>query len=146
MARRAKIWELREDYRPLLKRVLKLFPTTLKHIKPDRIALAGIAGRTCPFMGKIYPNRKPWSLLIKGYDYLIVFHATRFDTKPKSFRLWVMRHELAHVPTDGFEKGGKGYRKTIKHDIEDFKFLRKVYGLNLEKVKKIYKGEKIELE
>jgi predicted metallopeptidase len=144
MARRAKRWRLREDYRPLLKRVKKLFPNVLAHVKTKRIALVGMEGKTAAFMAKIYGNRYPWSLLAKDYDYAIVFHSTRFDTKKKSYRLWIVRHELAHVPPGGFTFGHPAYRQLIKHDIEDFKFLRKTYGLNLEHVKKIYKGEEAE--
>jgi predicted metallopeptidase len=118
----------------------------LAHVKPKRIALVGILARSCSWMGKIHPNRRPWSLFLEDYDYVIAFHSSRFDKEPKSHRLFVMRHELAHIPEDGHEKGSRGYRRCVKHDLEDWKFLRKTYGLNLEKVKRIYKGEKVELE
>lgn len=146
MSRRGKLWFVREDYRPLLKRVKQLFPTVLEHVKPKRILLVGLVARSCNFMGKIWGNRRPWSLITEDYDYVIAFYSTKFDKKPKSYRLWVMRHELAHIPRDGHVKGANGYRRCVKHDLEDWKFLRKAYGLNLEKVKRIYKGEKAELE
>lgn len=141
MARRGKQWSIEEKYRPLLKRIKKLFPTVLEHIQTKRIALVGVQAKSNSFMARVYPNRTPWSLFIGDYDYVIAFYSTRFDSKPKSYRLWVMLHELFHVPPDGFEKGARGYRKCIKHDMEDFKQLREVYGIRLEKVKDIYKGE-----
>jgi predicted metallopeptidase len=142
MARRGKVWLIREDYRPLLKRVKKLFPTVLAHVKTKRILLVGVVARSCSFMGKIWGNKPPWSLANPDYDYVIAFFSSRFDKKPKSYRLWVALHELFHIPTDGFKRGANGYRKCRKHDIEDFKELRKVYGIGLEKVKDIYKGER----
>ena len=57
-----------------------------------------------------------------------------------------MLHELAHVPQNGFIKGHPEYRKLRKHDIEDFKELREVYGIRLEKVKDVLKGEKALLQ
>ena len=146
MARRGKLWSIEEKYRPLLKRIKKLFPTVLEHIQPKRIALVGVQAKSNNFMARVYSNRPPWNLFVGDYDYVIAFYSTKFDNKPKSYRLWVMRHELAHIPPDGHEEGSKGYRKCIKHDIEDFKFLRKIYGIDLQKVKKIYKGESVELE
>ena len=146
MARRGKYWEIREDYRPLLIRVKKLFPTVMAHVKTKRIALVGMTTRNSRWLGKIYPNRRPWSMFCDEYDYIIAFFSPRFDKEKKSKRLWVMRHELEHIPTDGHVKGSKGWRKTVKHDLEDWKFLRKTYGLNLEHTKRIYKGEKVELE
>jgi hypothetical protein len=146
MARHAKKWIIRDDYRPLLKRVKKLFPTVLAHVKTKRIALMGMVTRNSRWMGKIFPNRPPWSTFSEQYDYIIAFHANRFDKQKKSYKLWVLRHELHHIPPDGHVRGARGFRKTVRHDLEDWKFLRKAYGLNLEHTKRIYKGERVELE
>lgn len=141
MPRRPKQFKLREDYRPLLIKVKKLFPTVLAHIKTKRIALAGMEGRTSSFLARIHPNRRPWSLLSPQYDYLILFWSTRFDDRKRSFKLFVMFHELRHIPQDGQTKGHPDFRRTIKHDIEDFHELRHAYGLRLDKTKEILKGE-----
>jgi len=141
MPRRPKVWRLREDYRPLLIKVKKLFPTVLAHVKTKRIALAGIESRNSSFIAKIHPNRRPWSLLTPKYDYLILFWSTRFDDKKRSYKLFVMFHELRHIPEDGQTKGHPNFRRTVKHDIEDFHELRHAYGLRLQKYKDILKGE-----
>lgn len=143
MARRAKHWTLREDYRPLLIKVKKLFPTVLAHVKTKRVALVGLEGRSASFMARIYSNRYPWSLLTEQYDYLIVFWSTRFDTKKRSYKCYVMLHELAHVLEHGFVKGHPEYRKLRKHDVENFKDLIEVYGLRLQRVKDVMKGEEV---
>jgi predicted metallopeptidase len=141
MARRGKHWKAREDYRPLLKRVKKLFPETLGHVKLSRIKLFGFSCRSSGHMAKIMGNRPPWSLINDEYDYTIVFHSTKFDKRPKSYRLYVVLHELVHIPEHGQVKGHPEYRRCVKHDIQDFKKLRSVYGVSLENVRDIFKGE-----
>jgi len=141
MAKKRKIWRIREDYRSLLIKTKKLFPTVLAHIRTKRIALAGVYNKRNPFMAKIWANRYPYSLHVPQYDYLIAFWSTRFDGKPFSYRVFVMLHELAHIPPEGQVKGAVTYRKCVKHDIEDFQFLREAYGIKLENVKDVLKGE-----
>ena len=140
--RRSKLYMLREDLRPLLIKVKKLNPTILEHVRTKRIALVGLEARRNSHMAKIYCNRRPWSLLLPNYDYLILFWSTRFDWKSRAYKMFVMLHELWHITKGGFDKGSPEYRKLIRHDIEDYKVLRSVYGLDLENVKKIFKGEK----
>jgi predicted metallopeptidase len=143
MARRQKIWRMREDYRPLLRRIKKLFPTVLGHIKTKRIMLVGFENPSSSFIAQIRKNGYPWAMALPDYDYVITFWSTRFDNKPKSYRLFVMLHELLHIPEGGFDrKNKKTYRKLRRHDIEDFSELRHAYGIRLQKVKDIYKGEK----
>lgn len=142
MGRRAKVWQIREDYRPLLIKTKKLFPTLLEHVKTKRIALVGIYNRRNSFMARIYANTYPWSLLATDFDYLIVFWSSRFDDKPYSYKVYVALHELAHIPFDGFVKGAPAYRRCRHHDVEDFEFLRSTYGIKLENIKDVLKGEK----
>jgi len=142
MGRRAKMWQIREDYRSLLIKAKKLFPTVLGHIRIKRVALIGLYHRRNNFIAKIYPNRQPWGQFIPDYDYLVAFWSSRFDDKPLSYKIYVVIHELQHIPYDGFMIGSRSYRRTIHHDIEDFEFLRKAYGISLENVHDVLKGEK----
>ncbi len=142
MGRRARVWEIRDDYRPLLKRVKKLFPTLLAHVKTKRVALVGFHNKSSRHVARIYKNGYPWSMLVQDYDYLISFWSSRFDGEKKSYRLFVMLHELLHIPEGGFDEGDPNYRRLIDHDIEDFKALRVVYGIHLDRIIDIYKGEK----
>ena len=141
MGRHSKSWELREDYREDMRKAKHLFPTILGHVKTKRIALVGFTSATSKVAARIYPNRKPFSLLIPDYDYLISVWSTRYDNEEEYFRVFLMLHELTHIPQDGHEEGARGYRKTVCHDIEDFRFLREAYGLNLHNVKDVMKGE-----
>jgi len=143
MGRRAKLWEVREDLRPLLKKVKKLFPTMMEHVKTHRIFLCGFQNPSGKFAAQIRRNAYPWALTNNQYDYCITVWSTRFDTYRKSKKLYVILHELMHIPKNGHEKGDKHhYRKLIRHDIEDFSILRAKYGINLKRTKDIYLGEK----
>lgn len=77
---------------------------------------------------------------------MILFWSNQFDIRKRSYKYFVMLHELAHVPEHGFTKGHPDYRKLRKHDIEDFRELREVYGIRLEKVKDVLQGEQALLE
>lgn len=137
-----KIWEMRPDYRPLLVRAKKLFPTLLGHVKIDRIFLVGFRSRRSRHIAKISGNKRPWSIALPQYDFLIQIWSTRFDDKPKSYRLFVMLHELLHIPEGGFDKKNRHqFRKLRKHDVEDFSELLETYGICLHRVKDIYQGE-----
>lgn len=141
MARRPKRWKIREDYRKLLIKTKKLFPNMLNHVKIKRVALVGMYAKRSGFIARIYPSRRPWNLFDREHDYLIAFWSSRFDEKPLHYKIFVMLHELCHVPGDGFVKGSHGWRKTIHHDKEEFGFLMETYGIRLENVKDVMKGE-----
>lgn len=142
MGRHSKVWELREEYREDLRRAKKLFPTILGHVRTSRVALVGFTSRTSRVAGRIYPNRLPYSLLLPSYDYLISIWSTRYDSEEDYFKIFLMLHEAVHIPPDGHEDGAPGYRKTVCHDIEDFKFLREAYGLHLDNMKDVLNGER----
>ena len=145
--RSSKVWKVREDYRSLVKKAKKLFPTLLEHIKVDRIFLCSFTSRRSRHMAKIGPNRMPWSLIIPDYDYFIQFWQSGFDRSTHEYKLFVVVHELFHIPRGGFKVGfRKEYRRLLDHDLEDFLFLRQVYGLQLESVKDILQGEKVLLK
>lgn len=142
MGRHSKNWELRDDYRADLKRAKRLFPTILGHVHTGRIALVGFTSATSKVAARIYPNRRPWSLLIPDYDYVISIWSTRYDNEKDYYKVFLMLHEAVHIPEDGHDEGSRGYRKTINHDIEDFRFLREAYGLDLRNMKDVLRGER----
>jgi predicted metallopeptidase len=137
-----KIWGEREEYRPYLEQAVELFPTLLGHVRRSRIFLAGFIARRSSFLAKIRSNKTPWSLLHPDYDYAIEFWDPTFEKSPEDVKVYVMVHELFHIPDGGFKKKGPEYRKLKKHDVEEFQTLVAVYGLNLEKVHRIMQGEK----
>jgi len=143
---RKRVWRIRDDYRPLLIKTKKLFPTILGQVKTKRIKLVGFYKRHSNHMARISPNRNPWALFLPDHDYVIEFWSTRFDAEPEHEKVYVMLHELLHIPPGGCIEGEPSHRKTVKHDIEDFTMLRSVYGLHLTKVSDVLKGEQHLLE
>jgi hypothetical protein len=137
-----KHWEIREDYRRYMRKAKRLFPTILGHVNIKRVAVVGFSCATSRVAARIYPNGRPWSMLLPDYDYIISVWSTRFDNAEKSFRVFLMLHELLHIPQEGHEEGAYGYRKTVSHDIEDFKWLREAYGIHLDNMKDVLRGEK----
>jgi predicted metallopeptidase len=143
MARRAKTWQICESYRPLLKKIKHLFPTVLGHVRTHRIFLCGFQHRHSGFIARVHRNRYPWCLALPDYDYTIEFWCTRFEAKKEDYQLFVLLHELRHIPEGGFDKENpKTYRKLLHHDVEDFSDMLASYGLDRQHVDKIYKGEK----
>jgi predicted metallopeptidase len=142
MGRTGKFWEIRDDYRRDLRKAKKLFPTILGHVRTSRVALVGFYCASSKVGARIYPNRRPYSLLLPDVDYLISIWSTRYDNEERYYRVFLMLHEAVHIPPEGHEEGSIGYRKIVEHDIEDFKFLREAYGLHLDNMKDVMKGEK----
>lgn len=125
-----------------VKQAKHLFPTLLGHVKRDRIYLCGFIARSSKHVAKITGNKNPWATLIPDYDYSVEFHDPVFSGFPLDKKIYVVAHELFHIPKTGFEKGSRDYRKCVTHDVEDFSWMLKVYGVNMEKVGRILKGEK----
>lgn len=141
MNSKRKQYKVRPDYRPLLVRVKKLFPTMLKHVNLKRVLLIGMTTKKSKFIAEIRRNGPPWASVLPDYDFVITFWSNRFDDKPKSYKLYVVLHELMHTHPDSFNPKHKGYRKLVKHDVMEFYSLLSTYGLKRQKVKDIYKGE-----
>lgn len=142
MRRKRKLWEVREDLRPLLREAKELFPTLLGHVRTKRVLLCSFMSRKSGHIARISRNRSPWALALPEYDYAIEFWEPRFKISKLAYQMFVVVHELFHIPQGGFDQNNPlQYRKLIKHDLEDFVFLRQMYGLQLESVDDVLKGE-----
>jgi predicted metallopeptidase len=137
-----RIYRQRDDYRSLLRKTQKLFPTLLAHVDTKRIFLCCSEAKKSKYVARIHPNRPPFALISQDYDYSVETWANRFDSLSDAWQVYVMLHELLHVPVEGFDNQSKSYRKTVKHDIEDFMLMRSIYGLKHENVDAVLKGEK----
>jgi len=144
--KQGKTWKPREDYLPLILKAKKLFPTLLAHVKPEKLFLCGFWSKRGRHIARITRNKAPWGLLVDKYDYVIEFWSTRFDSKPEEYKIYVAVHELLHIPQGGQVPHARQWRKLIDHDLEDFAFLRQLYGIHLESVSDILKGEKALLQ
>jgi len=139
--RKRKLWGPREEYRTYLRKTCKLFPTLLGHIDRSRVFLCGFYARNSGHLAKITRNSNPWAVMIPDFDYAIQFWDPRFSQSHESMKIYVMLHELVHVPQGGFILGGPEWRKLIDHDVQEFNMLISGYGLNLENVRMVMDGE-----
>lgn len=143
MGRKAKVWEVRDDIRPMMIKLKKRFPTTIGHVRTKRILVVGFQNRSSGHVARIRANKMPWAITLPNYDYALEVWATRFDNLPKSQKWYVLLHELMHIPQGGHEEGNRlDYRKLINHDIEDFSSLLNHYGIYMENTRDIFKGER----
>jgi len=113
------------------------FPEKLSHIEEDKLLYASFSKKESRVKGKIGPVPPRYSIFLKNYDYLLEIHKESWLLFDIGKRLYVVLHELCHIPIDGFTPGKKDYRKVIKHDLEDFKTLVREYGVDLENVQKL---------
>ena len=136
-------WKHRPDYKPLVIKACKLYPTLLKHVKPDRLFLCSFTAQDSRHVAKIRSVRQPFALALPDVDYIIEFWQQRFDTASEAYCLYVVVHELTHIAQGGFNPEHENYRKLVDHDLQDFVWLRRMYGLSLERVGDVLKGEKM---
>lgn len=136
-----KIWGPRPEYMRYIRQAKHLFPTMLGHIDRRRIYLCGFISRYSRHLAKITGNKNPWSSLIPDYDYAIEFWDPKFDSSSEAEKIYVVAHELFHIPKTGFEVGSREYRRCVKHDVEDFSWMLNVYGVHMEHVDRVLRGE-----
>jgi len=113
------------------------FPEKLEHIDEDRILYANFSKKESRTKGKIGRVPPRYSIFLKNYDYLLEVHKESWLLFGNAERLYVILHELCHIPDGGFDSEQKSYRKVIKHDLEDFKMLVREYGVDWENLKKL---------
>jgi predicted metallopeptidase len=144
MPRIKKIWRERTRYlQPMVDKVIDLFPNLVGHVDPERIFLCSFGGLDSKAVARIYKALPPWSVADDRFDYALAVWSPVFDVYPQAKRLYIILHEIVHIPTCGHLRGSKQFRTLAEHDIQDFKVLRDAYGLHLENVKDIFKGEKL---
>ena len=138
-------WRPREDFRPLLDKAKKLYPTYLGHVRTDRIFLCSRKGRT-RYVAQIHRMRPPFTLLSPHFDYVIEVSEDRFDPKDEAFKIYVIVHEMLHTHREGFKIDSPRYRRLVDHDVQDFNYLLVRCGIRMENVQDILKGERALLE
>lgn len=136
-----KIWGPREEYQQYVKQAKHLFPTLLGNIHRHRIFLCGFIAKHSKHVAKIRGNKNPWAVLVPDYDYAIEFWDPRFSGYSEAKKIYVVVHELIHIPPMDFQKGSPDYRKCLTHDVEDFSWMLDVYGIHMEKVDRVLRGE-----
>ena len=129
---------------PEVKTVVKVlkdkFSAQLAHINPESILYLSFSKPKSAVKGRIGPVPKRFAHLFPDQDYFIEIHKESWLDSTEAERLYVILHELLHIPEEGFVNSSKEYRKTVKHDIQDFKALVKIYGIEGENLDKLAKA------
>jgi hypothetical protein len=128
--------EVNVDLYELACKIITKYADRFGNLTRENIAVVSIFGKAkAKFLGKCRPVRSPYSALL-GEDlcYIIEVNQDRLemmgtykDPNKKALKM-LLYHEMAHIHEDGCDSEEKGFRKTIKHDVEDFSECLKLAG------------------
>jgi len=110
---------------------------TLHHIQSDRILYASFSQKKSNVLGRIGPIPPRFTPFLKDYDYFLEIHKENWLEASEGKKLYIILHELYHIPVEGFNTESKQYKNIVKHDLEDFKDLVKEYGVDMEGADKL---------
>lgn len=126
------------ELKKYIKRIMEAFPE-MSHIQPDKILLTSFSKKSSKAAAKVGPIPARFAAFFPEYDYFIEVHKEHWEVSDEGRKLYIILHELTHIPEEGFLNSASEYRKVIKHTIEDFTHLIQKYGVELEKVNELAK-------
>ena len=135
----ATTWAPMQELKPIVDKIVKTFPEKLAHIQSDRILFASFSRKSSKPLGRVGPIPARFSPFLQSCDYFLEVYKEGWEDADEGKRLYVILHELTHIPIEGFDKESKYYKKTVDHDKEDFVELIKKYGVELEKTDALVK-------
>lgn len=130
-------YEEMQDLKEVVNKLKEAFPEKLSHIQADRILYLCFSKKVSETKGKVGPVQPKFAVFLKDKEYLLEIHKESWLVYDIPMRLYVVLHELCHIPEGGFTQDSKEYKKVIKHDVQDFKELLRTYGVDLENVEKL---------
>lgn len=130
-------WQLMDELKEVVDLLVKAFPDELGHIKSSKMLFANFSMKKSKVKGRIVPISPRYEIFLADSAYLLEVHKESWVNNDEGFRLYLVYHELKHIPLEGFDSESKQYKKTIEHDLQDFKKLVKDYGVDMEKVEKL---------
>jgi len=136
-------WVRYDELKPIVSELIEMYPEKLNHIRPSSIGYAAFSKKRSDVAAKVYPMR-PMFGLFSNVEYIVAIHIESWVLKSVSERYVLILHELLHIPAEGFDENSNDYRKTIKHDIQDFAFVLEHFGIHWENSEKILKKRKVD--
>lgn len=133
----ATIWTPMPELKEIVEMLRESHPESLHHVLPERILYASFSKKTSKVKGKIGPIPERYAIFLQEYDYFLEVHRESWLAADEGKRLYIILHELYHIPLEGFNPESKLYKKTVPHDLEDFKDLVREYGVDLENAEKL---------
>jgi predicted metallopeptidase len=122
-----------------IKRIMEAFPKEMGHVKPSRILTTSFSKKSSKAAAKVGPIPGRFASFFPEYDYFVEVHKEAWEVADEAKKLYIVLHELTHIPEEGFLNSSTQYRKVLKHDVEDFSHLMLKYGVELEKVDELAK-------
>ena len=124
-----KVYSRVTEAETIVKKLCEKQPDLLWAVKPDTVAVLGIENKERSEKNKVLAKIKP----VKGEEktilqlanipvrYIITCYYSDWNTWTPKQKQWIILHELLHIAPD--------MGKTIKHDIQDFKVLVDIGGV-----------------
>lgn len=131
------IWEPVPELREIVALLKEKLPENVGYVNENRILYATYSTGKSRAAAKIGPIPAKYSIFLQDYDYMLEVHKQSWAQATEGERLYIILHELKHIPDEGFNKDSKDYKKLIRHDKEDFRDLIKLYGVDMEHVDKL---------
>ena len=136
--KRRKEWSKCDFLKDYVNALKQQYRTDLSHIEPENLLYVGFSKKKSSCVANIRPVKDMWSLFHKEV-YILAIHIESWEALSEQERMYVVFHELLHLPEFGFDKNDKEYKKLLKHDVQDFSVLLNRFGVfkeNLDKIKK----------
>jgi len=134
--KKRKEWTKCDFLKNYVQSLKQLYKSDLSHIQPDNLLYVGFSKKRSSCIANIRPVKDMWSLF-HNETYILAIHLESWESISEQERMYVVFHELLHIPEFGFDKGDKDYKKLLKHDIQDFSVLLERFGVNKENVHQI---------
>lgn len=131
-----KEWVKCEFLKNYVQSLKQLYKSDLSHIQVDNLLYVGFSKKKSSCSANIRPVKDMWALF-HNETYILAIHLETWDSISEQERMYIIFHELLHIPSFGFDKGDKDYKKLLKHDIQDFSVLLERFGVNKENVHQI---------
>jgi predicted metallopeptidase len=129
-------WQRKDDLEQYVIRLKNKYRSELDHIIPDSILYAAFSKKKSSVKANIRAISGVWALF-KNECYILSVHLENWNELTEQQKMYLIYHELLHIPEYGFVDGEKDYKKIVKHDLQDFKILVDEFGVYQEEINKI---------
>ena len=139
------IYQKKPELIEYVRKLKETYPENLGHIEEDKIMYLSFSKKKSQALAYVGPVPKRYSFYLSDMVYFIEVYEENWAVSDEAKKFYIVFHELLHIPAGGFIPDGKSYRKTVKHDIQDFQQLLAAYGVcgeKLDLLEKQVKGEK----
>jgi len=128
----------KDEIKKYVVKIKAMFSYELGHIEPDMIEYLFFSKKNSKVKARMVVVKGRLTAYLKTKPYILEIHKESWQDMLEPIRCYVIKHELLHIDEMGFIKGDGGYKKLIKHDLEDFKSLVRESGVDMEKVVRVF--------